>query len=182
IGELFIEHDVQQHYGVGLLHRHFDLQDNQIMLHRLNAGDIDVCSVCDVHSVDATLLVPHSLYLNSMLTFEPFEYSLGDTRVPHFDTSFLDALRDLLISLALRETISLVPNPSDGMPNGIIVENTLAGIEATQSTVQPREWTPHKGDTAVITGWRFHQDQLGRLQIVEVKECVKNGAGVHNVT
>jgi len=181
IGELFLKHNVHEQFCVGLLHRHYELRDGQIMLHRSLKDDTDICRACTVQDVQGSALIPDSLFLDDEQNFQAFEYRL-DGPPPCLDTQFLVALRGLLVALGLEAVVSLVSHSALSVEGESLLETLLPGISGMLSAPR-REDKQHvkPGVIAVVTRWSFCRDQDGGVMIVEVGECKKNGAGVHQV-
>lgn len=146
LAKLFIDYKMNNDYGVGYLHKHFDLPESTIWLHE-KVGEEYRVTAKDTNTLDKDQLTGHTFYLENGV-FRPFEYDLGVERKP-LDPAFLEALKKTLVDHKLEEVVSIVP-----AHNLQLVETMLA--EGGQTSVI---WDPTKplapGTEELPTQWRF---------------------------
>lgn len=179
VGKLLLESGLEEDYCITLLHRHFDLQAEHIMVHSSGNGE-DVCTPRRVRDLDMATLVPCSIFLNRDLSFQPFEYAFGTERVP-LTQQFLHQLRSLLVAKQLETILALATSPSPRIEDGLAVETLLPDLLGMHTVLQAGQDHDISSSESVVTGWTFDKDGFGNIRIRAVKECVKNAVGVHEV-
>lgn len=113
IGKLFVKHDLNSRFGIGLLHRHFHLKPKQIMLHSRRSDNIEMCNMVSLDSCSSIETTPKSFYLNPDGVFQPFEYCQSPVYHPP-PSSFLQDLRMILYKHSLQNVLCLsVGGPSE---------------------------------------------------------------------
>ena len=180
IGELFLSYEMHKDYCLGLLHRHYDLQDGEIMVHSSSSDGSDICRIRNMREMQHSKLVPHSLFLNGESNFQAFEYDLS-VESRQIDSGFLGALRTLLISRGLKDIIAIAPHPKLSSKAYPIMETLLPEIRGMRSD----PWNGHdrpKGHTrtAVVTSWMFQRDPKGAVKVQDSGKCIINSIGVHD--
>lgn len=73
LAEIYISYGLHKAYGVGILHRHFALEEEHVMVHEMLRGKIDICSPWSVRSIQSRGLHINSIFLNEDL-FQCYEY------------------------------------------------------------------------------------------------------------
>lgn len=181
LGELFVEHDMHRNYCVGLLHRHFDLQDGQIMIHEPPRCHGVICKAQNICDIQRSKLVPHSIFLNDELKFQPYEYELSSEQ-HGIDPDFLASLRALLIALNLQNIFSVTRRADSSTPDRVAVETLLPEISGMHTAYLNAERSAMQCEHSTVTTlWGFQKDFKGDVKILELQRCVKNAAGVHDV-
>ena len=180
IGELFLQHGMHEDYCAGLLHRHFDLQEGEVMVHSAFDNGTDVCKVRRLDEIGPSTILPHSLFLNEEENFQAFEYEIAAER-RHLDSGFLTALRTLLLHFSLTELVALVPHPKLSSDRYPVTESLLPAGQGTRSSPSHTARSPAKAaHRAIVTGWRFDRDCAGALQISHTYQCETNEkTGLH---
>lgn len=153
------------------------------MLHSTSKDGSSVCDARCLQTIDLQGLTPHSLFLNHDRLFQAFEFEYGAHETSNtLTSSFLKALRDLFLYLDLQSTACLVRTSESTLPGSILVETVLPDACRTQSELQEICRSRRHHQAAVITTWFFDRDKDGKLHVLEVKQCVKDNARIHNVT
>ncbi|KAF2206688.1 hypothetical protein CERZMDRAFT_91933 [Cercospora zeae-maydis SCOH1-5] len=181
IGGLFVRHGVHDYLCAALLHRHIKMGDGEVIVHDGDEDD-DISSARHSCTLDMSRLAPHSLFLHSSHGFRPFEFAI-DRDYPELPTQFLHELQALLEARQLERVVCMAPLPVISQAEHIILETQLANEGGSRS--QEQALTVINGgqrSTAVITNWAFDRGASGAITVREVKACVKNSFGVHEVT
>lgn len=179
VGKLLLDSGLAADYGIALLHRHFDLRAEHVMVHYSADGE-DICTPRHIRDLDKAALVPCSIFLNRSLNFQPFEYAVGAERAP-LTQQFLSQLRSLLIARQLGTMLALATCPHPTIEDGLAVETLLPDLLGMHTALQVGEDHDTSGSRSVVTGWTFDENGSGNIRIHAVKKCVKNAAGVHEV-
>ena len=170
IAELFTAHNMHLYYGIGILHRHVELKQGEILLHRMCGEDQDVCTVEQLRSLPMSNPAPHSFLLYRQEQFRAYEHDdcLGRP-LPHEKSLY--ALREFFLADHLERRIAVVPIPAPSSPLCDSVEILLPG-NAGMRTV-PRS-TEHGNLEIFQTCWSFGKDASGNATYAAFKSCVKD--------
>ncbi|GAM82701.1 hypothetical protein ANO11243_006840 [Dothideomycetidae sp. 11243] len=110
IGDLFVKYDMHNSFGIALLHRHYIMQSNEIMVHK---GLI--CSPENTTEYPLGDLAGHSFFLHDgkFLAYE-FETIPGDSPIP--SEAFLIELKEHILAGGLEQMIALTRVDPNGQP------------------------------------------------------------------
>ena len=105
LGKVFKKYYLHERFGVHLLHRHFILPEDHLMLKLKIDEEISVTKVTSLHSID-NLPVRGVLYLlNDMGTFQAYEFEHGDA--VDIPSLFLEELAEILRKFKMEKVIAL---------------------------------------------------------------------------
>ncbi|KAF2220194.1 hypothetical protein BDZ85DRAFT_267325 [Elsinoe ampelina] len=180
LGSVITKHGMQDLFSVGLLHRHFNLREQQVMCHSRLDADVDLCRPVMRSSVDR--LWPYSFMIDSKNQFQSFEYSDSSMRPLTLlrDGPFLDELRqnvqarNLTAGFALISLTHLPDHDTIGYENTVPQEKMLR----TQRVKQP-PGTCVDRVSPDDTAWRFSTGEAGAVKVICIKKCVKYDNGAH---
>ena len=105
IGAIFTAHSVEDKYSLQLLHRHFPLPKDSLVVTEEIAPDVQVSKVTQVHDVDIGKLRGQLFYLNPQRKFQAYEYEYGDP--VEFPEQFLVDLIDVVEKTGLKNRFAL---------------------------------------------------------------------------
>ncbi|KAI9718014.1 MAG: hypothetical protein M1828_007004 [Chrysothrix sp. TS-e1954] len=180
MAELFVTHGQHTDYCASLLHRHFDLQDSQIMVHQSYPEGADLCRAYDSRDLENSYLGTHSMFLDEKHIFRTFEYELEARRpLPH--PGFLKELRDLLTEHGLEDMVAISAIMGPPTANQPMVETLVPRVKGMYSRRNSMSLEGGEDESSVVTGWSFDRNSTGELEVLEIKECRKNIAGIHEV-
>lgn len=180
LGKIFVQHGHHLRYGVGLLHRHFDLAVGHVMCHETKS--IDGCQVdeCRPFETDRNPSPqPHSLYLNAEGKLQAFEYAKSNvwSQGPG-SAAFFDDVSQHIVERGLQKRISLVPR--EGTPDDILVETLVPCESMMRTKSRPRQtFSVSDGHAAETTGWAFDEDEGGVIGVTQMAICVVLITGMH---
>lgn len=168
IGPLFIEHNMHLTYGIALLHKHFNVADNEAMVH-----DGLVCEPVSSLPADVT---PRSFYMHEG-KFQAYEYETHGASAALPETAFLDAFSHYLVEHKLDKTIALTRVSSDPWAP-VLVERMGDGRSHICTPAEKGVVNGHKvdllGDEEMVdTEWRFRPCCCGGVKAKVVKKCVQ---------
>lgn len=171
ISNLFIQHRVQTHFGIALLHRHFSLAPGQVMVHWQDELGRDICRPeklgqrriypCSYHVLDGRFL--------------PFEYS--SIRTPEPTMGLFSGLVEVFHEYALENTLAVCYIPSDDTARLETISSDFDGT-ITTSLSEGLDLLSHE---YTITECIFREDANG-VNVVPVKACKKLENGGHKRT
>lgn len=174
LSNLFIQHEVNDDWGITLLHRHAIISPNHVMVHVQHEST----DVCEPRPLQPHLpIAPRSLFLNHHLRFQAYEYDSTDRHLK-LSPSFLHDLRDLLARHQLEKLIALEANPEPDFPP--MVETMLldkSGIVCGMQSFPQVSW--QNSVTAVPTSWVFRKSL--EEEVLVTKTCVTLPTGLHEV-
>lgn len=160
IGKIFVEHKVEGLFGLSLLHNHFLLEENEILV---NIGPVSV-------PWKTTSLAPQLQNVNSsawMFTSDgitPYEFIHSESAVAAIENfpEFLHALHERLDALGLSNTFGIYA--VDGKDNdGLRVEFTQGRANITL----PFDIDPQVGSQNFIEAmWEFEGVDNGELKVL----------------
>lgn len=179
IGKILQDHKVNKHYSIGLLHRHYGLPEDHVMVHSKSPGSTDECEAmhADILKEDSLgLAVPFAYFLNDERKFQPFEYQLRTVLSPPSLTpspELIDGLRDALLVRKLENTLCLTLN--ERIPTDMVGYETLRPDGEGTVTYLFYDWEVSADELAdsTITSWVF-DDVPGSeegIRIRAVKRC-----------
>jgi hypothetical protein len=94
LGEVFQKYDVHERFGLHLLHRHFVLPENCLMLKSKVDAEISLTKITSLYSMEQIPIRGALHLLNDMGSFQVHEFEHGDTiDIPSF---FLEELSGIL--------------------------------------------------------------------------------------
>lgn len=167
LGKIFVSYDVQGQLGVGLLHRHFDL----------DAGEVIVqeglrCSPKDL-SNENTKVAGASFYLDGE-DFKAFEY---DTDNPlEFEEDFLKEIASYLARNGLARQVAL--SKLNGEHNRLL--ETLEDETKSHICTSVSECEVSHEDQ--VTEWRFAVPGNNQIRPVIARLCKKSSTNAHKRT
>ena len=162
--KLFVEWGVYEHYDLGWIHRHVNLADEEILVHRMHGTILDVCQN---ERWDPTLKVAaHSLFYCEH-KFRPYEFDTCTDR-PMPPAEFWFAFRDLLIATNMANRLAIVAKPPSSLRKGVeVVLPDNRGM-----LTKPRAGGIEELDT-YETCWSFWEDK-SRNDYTVSKSCAKD--------
>ena len=162
--ELFVNHNHHRHYGIGIRHRHVNLVDEEIVVHRMQDADLDVWTVetkCNTRNV-----VPNA-YLYCDDQFRPYEHDTCTER-PLPLPEFLCAFRDLLLATNTVDRLAIVSIPALSLRDSVeVVLPDNAGMHT-----KPR--SGNESSDSYHTSWTFFGEKGENASYAVYKRCVKN--------
>lgn len=182
IGNLYTSYNVHLTYGVGILHRHFFLDQGCIMVHMAQDRHVDICRPHQLNSLRSDdCYRPDSFLLNDDLKFQPYEYSLDLVRSAPPE-AFLLRLRSYLTQHDLKDVVAIIPKPDTGNEATEVVEIIFPKSQIMKtSPVRDIGTTAAHGLRSATTGWVFNTHEGGKLEILEIKKCDPLPTGLHKV-
>ncbi|KAF2744688.1 hypothetical protein M011DRAFT_479722 [Sporormia fimetaria CBS 119925] len=170
IGKLLVEHCISKEVGISLLHRHFDLKEDEVMVHNGLR-----CSPSHLSEPDADSLNPSSFFLSSNGDFQAYEYESSDDEPLDeiLTTAFLEDLSDVLKihQLEDRIAISKLNQDHDRLMEHCEVEERAHVCQPMRGKIEARE----------ATEWKFEEVGDAHVVPVAVKGCARTGEGQHKV-
>lgn len=173
LAELFVRHDVHNHFGVSLLHRHRALARNSIMVHTRPDPDTDICTMEELGRQD---IRPCAFLSQTPDNFLPFEYALSLTQAEaeHLPGKhFLTELGNFLWDKHLQNVFGLCRASPAGDP---WIERLLSEDGDTIATRVSRSISSRDG---TITQWGFLREIEGGVRIRALKACQESESGGH---
>ena len=151
LGQILVNHGMNHHFNLEILHRHIMLPPNSVMLHSISEDGTDMCHVQFPGSKGPSDLFPHSFFLGADGRFQPFEYDETPSRMALSD-DFLRQLRSFLQDNKLENRVA-ISRASE--IKGMQVEYLLPSYQGTRCVlVDPPDSQPK--DTFVTT-WQFNR-------------------------
>jgi hypothetical protein len=105
LGNIFAKHGVSSHFGIHLLHRHFLIPDNTVMVYTSGDPDVEICQVTSVDAVAGKQLRGRNLRLNKSGRFQAYEYDIGEDFEHRHE--FLAELAAHIIKHCLQDYVAL---------------------------------------------------------------------------
>ena len=175
IGPLFIEHSMHSSFGVALLHKHFELEPDEVMVHK--------GLTCEPHLSPYDSLTAKAFYLHNG-KFQAYEHELDCEPGILPDEPFLTALAQYLVDHNLGKTLALTRVGPD--PWAPVLLERGEGRSHVCSPAEKRVVDGHEVDYCgdhdfVDTEWRFRPCCCGGVKAKVVKKCeqVKEPPGGH---
>jgi hypothetical protein len=167
LGEIFVAHGLQHQLGASLLHRHYNLEEGEVMVH-----DGLRCSPQALGSHNTTL-GGSSFFLNHN-QFSAFEY---DTLNPlQVKGDFLEDVASYLTGHGLAHRLALSKLDQQG---GRLMETQ---DDETRAHVC-REMSDNEPSTAhEVTEWRFEAGEGLEVRPVAARMCKTTSSGAHKRT
>ncbi|CAB4493665.1 hypothetical protein RhiirA5_500685 [Rhizophagus irregularis] len=167
IGDIFFKHTMQATWGLCLVHRHFNLKPNEVMLEQPYYSDSHIVTkAVDVNEV-TTSFTGSSYYLSEESKLQAFEYRYGtNTYIEETMQSekffvFLREFEQLLVKLGLRNILGLIPRAY--ITYGLEKSN----YEKRENVVQLLGDGVPVEENSVVTAWTFDE-----CEITDQKNCV----------
>ncbi|THV63871.1 hypothetical protein D6D28_10331 [Aureobasidium pullulans] len=176
IGNVFINHNQHNNWGICRVHRHHDLNPDEIMVHKLQPGEtVDICKVENISRMAE--LHPHSWHFSPADELIPYEYSLDV--MPNLSEEFKRDLYSQLRTTGLLPQVSLIPieqtfeeNDQKWLEFVNNADRTMISISTSRLLIDPGFET---------VGWRFRPGIDGEVEVIVLKECRKHPqTGVHH--
>lgn len=170
LASLFVKHQVHNHFGISLLHRHQDTNIGSVMVHsKLQILDQEV-DICQAKTFDSRLFHACSYFLDEDMGFLPYEYSTEDHGASA-ECLFLDELACFLLENKLQTVLALCCASKSISPwfEYSIPDNS--GTIAVQNPLQVQL-------DLVEAEWNFHPLK-DTITITTVKRCDKVASGAH---
>lgn len=171
-GPLFVRHQMHQHFGLCLLHRHYDIDANSVMVHSSTPDGVDLCQP---EMVGARDIQPCAFFSTSRLEFVPFEYEASAVHCffPLPTESFLRELANLLWKHGLESVLGLCRSSPANPPTTEIM--LMEGRCTVTSRVSPEALWPN----GIATEWGFLVDDDGKVHVKCMKSCKEQESGGH---
>lgn len=152
IGRLFVKHQVEQTFGLALVHQHFDLESDEKLL---NVGNVAVpCKAND--GLDEDQINP-SAWAVADGGVSPYEFTYGGTKVPlDAHTEFLAELSSAIKGHGLSENLGLCTLDEVGACDQPSMEFTSGRANMTT----PFDLNPSEGG-AVDAAWQVKRGSQG---------------------
>lgn len=176
LAELYISYGLHKAYGVGILHRHFALEEEHVLVHEMLDGEIDICRPWPVRSTQSRGLHVNSVFLNGDL-FQCYEYGTNLIQ-PMLQPTFLHCLREILVRKGLQDKIAIIPRPDSKDDCQEFIEENVP--EKKTMRTYPKTTSCDITGISITTGWTF--DQHGDIKINAIKKCTTTPTGLHKVT
>lgn len=166
LAQLFVDYNAQKIFGLHLIHGHFRIPPNTVMLGTIFEGRLSCCWT-KPSPFEAILSKPvhgHIYTFSPDHHLLPYEYRDGDVPkgVTDIDQAFFWELSEYLSSNKLAELLGLEVFDDTWSPQPQMSEIVLAG----QGTVMVKGEDVENAEPYKVTGWCFAQDENG---IVSVK-------------
>ena len=176
---IFVARQMHHHYGIGTLHRHATLLDDQTgMVHSTGSNNVDICKVQRIDESQSNM-THNSLLLNASSKFQAFEYDI-DIHRP-LDSEFLFLLKELILSAGLAQSVAIIPTPLRDHGEELFecqLQDDQGIITLPRKHLQ-QDLT--ELGRAVTTGWMFRETCGGSIEIHVMKKCVLQTNGLHAV-
>lgn len=180
LAAIFIEHDVQEHFGICLLHRHCETEPDWVMTHSIAADGDDLClpEPLERRRHLGPIRPCSYFYSDAHGYFLPFEFesiragaapAAAETAVSE---EFLSDLASFLCAHSLQKILGLSRVSPLDRP---WIEHPNPHGPGTIAVQCHRELHPTDG---IPTEWTFLLHG-GRLQIRTLKACKSTPSGVH---
>jgi len=179
IGNIFIKHAMNDIWALCVIHRHFDLMANEIMLEQpTKPGANIVTKAVNVNNI-ATPIVGSSYRLGEDNELQAFEFRYGsdastqDVEQNNRFQAFLHDFDQVLKERGLHNVVGLTPASS-----------TVRGIETTnyekrENIVEPYAEELPEGENYIHAVWTFHVDGAGVQRGCVVVKCAITSTGWH---
>ncbi|GAM83998.1 hypothetical protein ANO11243_019880 [Dothideomycetidae sp. 11243] len=159
LGALFIKHGVHQTYGLALLHKHFDMKADEVMVH-------DGLRCAPAVLTKEGSLIGRNFYLHDGV-FQAYEYEQGPNQ-DVLDIAFLSALKRRLIEGGIHRTLALTKIDIGVPPSEERLGSGRSHVCAPAVAVIAEE----------ATEWRFDAVNGSCFTIVS-KTCLATGYNQH---
>jgi len=111
ISAVFATHSVEDKYSLQLLHRHFPLPEDGLVVTEEIAPDVQVSKVTQVHDIDIGKLRGQLYYVNPQGKFQAYEYEYGDP--VEFPEQFLVDLIGVVEKTGLKNRFALASTATE---------------------------------------------------------------------
>lgn len=100
IARIFQQHNIESHVGMCVVHRHFELDDNEVMLH-----DGLRCAPAQHEDLDKSQLDGKAFFLQDK-KWQAYEYCMGQPL--NLSAEFLTELREYMVANGTQDALALV--------------------------------------------------------------------------
>lgn len=169
-GNIFVKHQVEQIFGLALLHRHQELEPGFVMVHTESASHEDLCTV---HPYDKSKIYPLSFFMDSQSIFRPQEFSSKPAIPP--SNNFLSDIGLFFKKHNLEQVFSITRISS---PEKLWIERGLSNGKGTIATMVE---SGDDIDDGVITVWGFGLEDSW-IKITLLRKCETAQSSGHKVT
>lgn len=182
IADIFVQNQMHNQYGAGILHRHQVLEEGCVMVHTKRSAEIAVCQSKSVNDLDVTQLVPTSLFLNEERNFQGLEYGINGEKI-ELGNKFAYQLRAFLIANQLERIIAVIPKLAiDGGDCHDSIEFMHPSGNGTVRIPRQQAGSADSDITEpVITEWGFSKNKQGIIQCKGNTVCSPQNNGKHRV-
>jgi len=178
-GDIFLKHLMHGAWGLCLVHRHFDLEHNEVMVEQPALRDgMAVTKAVDVNQI-TTPLMGTSYRFDGDTKLQAFEYCYGSDSFLHEalrDERFLAFVRELHKTMAeagVSNVFGLAPVAS--LRPGL--ETTIYEAKENVVELMSGDAIP-EGDEFVSAAWIFNEEKPGVQQgCARVSVCVDSNSG-----
>ncbi|KAH0135595.1 hypothetical protein KCU66_g75, partial [Aureobasidium melanogenum] len=172
IGEILIRHGHDREWGICRMHRHHDLDLDEIMVHHLSSDErTDVCK--PVESSQDTEVYPHSWRFTHDGEFIPYEYS--NRMRPRLSLECVLELQERLRIIESGLGVSFIPLDTQDEDQKW-VETVDDQNRSMTSTLVSDDF--HAPEYEVVA-WRFVSTASGAAKAAILRECKKQPTGSH---
>jgi len=163
LGRILVQHDVHDHFGVHLLHRHFELEDGTVLFNNHVDDRTEISGMVDIQDLDTAKLHPHCFLLDDNGEFVSYEYEdVGDYdgTIPK---SLTTDLTEYLVANNLQRVLALEKVGPGAVESGLYWGEYPLHETATIRKVVSDKAAEDKrvGIVGKPTGWVFHQEAGG---------------------
>ncbi|KAL9124203.1 MAG: hypothetical protein Q9217_006445 [Psora testacea] len=181
LAELFTRYDAQDVFGVHLIHGHFHIDEDKIML----GVDLGTDSLgywtkpTQSANIDKDDIHGHIYVLSSENQFVAYEYRGGPStdNWKQVHTSFFPQLAQYLLTNNLAGVIGLQVLDRLAVSSERMLEFVLGG----EGTAMLGEQDVNHGGIYRVTGWSFAQDEDGIISVKGSESHAKTTKGTHQV-
>ena len=172
LGILFVRHNMHHDFGLCLLHRHYDIPNNSVMVHSKAEKGVDICQP---EKVGLRTIQPCAFFSPSREEFLPFEYETPTTSEPSPvpNDCFLSELASFLWSKGLDRILGFSRvSPSDHpWSEALLFEN--------KGTIASQVSTETEMCDDIATEWAFVVSDTEGIYAKCVKTCKEQESGGH---
>jgi hypothetical protein len=179
LAELFTRHDAQDIFGVHLVHGHFQIDKDTIMLGIGTDSMGYWTQPTKSADVDKDNVHGHIYVLSSENHFLAYEYRGGPATDTwkHVDPSFFPQLAQYLLRNNLAGVLGLQVLDRRAALSGEMLEFVLG----EQGTAMLRAQDVNHGGIYRVTGWSFKRDKDGIISVSGGESHAKTTKGTHQV-
>lgn len=157
IGSIFVRHQMQFAYAIGIFHRHIEMPENGVLVHSSSPADTNVCRISSYpnSSNDESLLRAHSLFVTRDGDFQAYEYERSAHDVPEKfppPDDFVHEFRDYLRAEKLDTVLCLVKEGSAASPS---ITAYMCPDKRGMISIPQRGAPIEDLQSASICGWSF---------------------------
>ncbi|KAI0105207.1 hypothetical protein GGR51DRAFT_519884 [Nemania sp. FL0031] len=182
LGELFERHGVVSKFGLHLIHGHFGIAADKIMMGKAIEGDLGYWTKpTSIHDVDLQNIHGHIFAMSDSDNFVAYEYREGPpVEFTVDDAVFIRELVQYLLSNKLNKLLGLqVLSPDDEFDGKQMLEFILG---PSQGTVMLHEDKANHGGIYRVTGWRARvQDGITSFSEGNADSHAETTRGTHQV-